>query len=228
MKRLFFLLAIAALAACSKGGDDGKGVTIDLAQTAEAGGPLPRVYGARDPGRPLVVLDPGHGGKDPGATSPYGGRQEKDVTLAVATRDPRRPRRVRPGAGGDDPRGRPLPRASRPLRDRAADGREPVHLDPRRRGAAIMTAPAARPSTPCPRSPRTARRPSSPSSRIAPTRSAAPRSAGDAGVNRILIDLAQRESMNISADFAAPAPARRRAIFSVPARTITASPRWSC
>jgi N-acetylmuramoyl-L-alanine amidase len=34
--------------------------------------------------RPLIVLDPGHGGKDPGALSPDTGSQEKDVTLAIA------------------------------------------------------------------------------------------------------------------------------------------------
>jgi len=33
--------------------------------------------------KPLIVIDPGHGGKDPGASSP-GGLQEKDVTLGVA------------------------------------------------------------------------------------------------------------------------------------------------
>jgi N-acetylmuramoyl-L-alanine amidase len=34
--------------------------------------------------RPLIVIDPGHGGKDPGASSRQGLR-EKDVTLAIAT-----------------------------------------------------------------------------------------------------------------------------------------------
>lgn len=37
-------------------------------------------------GRPLVVIDAGHGGHDPGSISPYGGVREKDVTLAIATR----------------------------------------------------------------------------------------------------------------------------------------------
>lgn len=35
-------------------------------------------------GRPLVVIDPGHGGKDVGAISAYEGRFEKDATLAIA------------------------------------------------------------------------------------------------------------------------------------------------
>ncbi|MBX3595861.1 N-acetylmuramoyl-L-alanine amidase [Sphingomonas sp.] len=43
---------------------------------------LPRVYGADDD-RPLVVLDPGHGGHDPGSLS-AGGLQEKDLALKIA------------------------------------------------------------------------------------------------------------------------------------------------
>ena len=42
---------------------------------------LPRVSG--DPERPLVVIDAGHGGHDPGALGP-GGEREKDVTLRIA------------------------------------------------------------------------------------------------------------------------------------------------
>jgi N-acetylmuramoyl-L-alanine amidase len=44
--------------------------------------PLPRVYG--DASRPLVVIDAGHGGHDPGALSGDGSLREKDVTLEVA------------------------------------------------------------------------------------------------------------------------------------------------
>ena len=43
---------------------------------------LPRVDGDAD--RPLVVIDAGHGGFDPGAVSPTSGLQEKDVTLRIA------------------------------------------------------------------------------------------------------------------------------------------------
>jgi len=46
--------------------------------------PLPKIAGPDDPGRPLVVIDAGHGGHDPGAISPHGGQREKDVTLAIA------------------------------------------------------------------------------------------------------------------------------------------------
>lgn len=43
---------------------------------------LPRVSGGDD-SRPLVVIDAGHGGHDPGAIGPDG-RREKDVTLRIA------------------------------------------------------------------------------------------------------------------------------------------------
>jgi N-acetylmuramoyl-L-alanine amidase len=43
---------------------------------------LPHVYG--DASRPLVVIDAGHGGHDPGAVSPTGALREKDLTLATA------------------------------------------------------------------------------------------------------------------------------------------------
>ena len=43
---------------------------------------LPRVDG--DPSRPLVVIDAGHGGFDPGAINPTNGLREKDITLKIA------------------------------------------------------------------------------------------------------------------------------------------------
>ena len=44
-----------------------------------------RLYGsARAAGRPIIVLDAGHGGRDPGATSVSGGITEKQLTLALA------------------------------------------------------------------------------------------------------------------------------------------------
>ena len=44
-----------------------------------------RIYGTPEArGRPIVVIDPGHGGRDPGATSVSGDVSEKDLTLALA------------------------------------------------------------------------------------------------------------------------------------------------
>ncbi len=45
---------------------------------------LPAIVGPSDGSLPLVVIDAGHGGHDPGAVSPHGGMREKDVTLAIA------------------------------------------------------------------------------------------------------------------------------------------------
>jgi N-acetylmuramoyl-L-alanine amidase len=203
MTRLFLCFAAAiALAACSKGRHDAQGVTIDLAGAAGGGAALPPVSGSRDPGRPLVVLDPGHGGKDPGAISPYGGRQEKDVTLAVARaiRDALAASgRVRVAMTRDDDRFLVLRDRYEIARRMGASLFISIHADaaPRNdgaRGATIYTL-----------------------SEVASDREAAQLAAqqnradaiggatlsGDVGVNRVLIDLAQRESMDISADFAA-------------------------
>ncbi len=43
---------------------------------------MPRIDGPLDASRPLVVIDPGHGGRDPGAGA--GGVKEKQLTLALA------------------------------------------------------------------------------------------------------------------------------------------------
>ena len=45
---------------------------------------LPRIEGPNDNRLPLVVIDAGHGGHDPGAISPHSGKREKDITLALA------------------------------------------------------------------------------------------------------------------------------------------------
>jgi len=55
---------------------------IDLpASTGEIG--LPRIDGPADASRPLVVIDAGHGGHDPGASGQRG-EQEQRITLALA------------------------------------------------------------------------------------------------------------------------------------------------
>jgi N-acetylmuramoyl-L-alanine amidase len=59
--------------------------TVAEAEEEVAAEPAPRPDPARPPQRKLVVVDAGHGGRDPGASGP-GGTREKDVTLAVARR----------------------------------------------------------------------------------------------------------------------------------------------
>lgn len=43
-----------------------------------------RIREARLPGRPIVLIDPGHGGRDPGAPGVSGTTQEKNLTLAMS------------------------------------------------------------------------------------------------------------------------------------------------
>jgi N-acetylmuramoyl-L-alanine amidase len=203
-----FLLAligtvIAALFPPSSEGSGGEGVTIPLAPPSEiADGDLPRIYGTSNPGRPLVVLDPGHGGRDPGASSPHGGRREKDVTLAIAAaiRDALAASgRIRVALTREDDR-------YIPLRDRYEIARRldaglfiSIHADAApandgARGATIYTLSEVASD--------------GEAALLAEQQNRADRLGDaplseDAGVNRILIDLAQRQSMNVSADFAA-------------------------
>ena len=202
--RLVVPLCLALLlAACNgRGGGHEDGVTIDL-DKAKAGpaAALPTIYGSRDASRPLVVLDPGHGGHDPGAISPFGDRREKDVTLAVAgaIKDALAASgRVRVAMTREDDRFLVLKDRYEIARRMGAQLFISIHADAApqgdgARGATIYTL-----------------------SEVASDKEAAqlaqaqngadavggaPAGAG-AGVNRILIDLAQRESMEVSADFA--------------------------
>jgi N-acetylmuramoyl-L-alanine amidase len=90
-------ISAAALAFVLGAGDVGAASSRDIANNGlgEAGAgavtvPLAppvadvRIYGAKTAGRPIVVIDAGHGGRDPGATSVSGGVTEKQLTLAVA------------------------------------------------------------------------------------------------------------------------------------------------
>jgi len=58
-------------------------ITVPIPPAAK-GLKLPAIYGPADPSRPLVVIDPGHGGHDPGAINRETGLREKDATLALA------------------------------------------------------------------------------------------------------------------------------------------------
>lgn len=55
--------------------------------TVDVSAPLANIHvrEAKVPGRPIILIDPGHGGKDPGAGGVSGTTREKDLTLAMAT-----------------------------------------------------------------------------------------------------------------------------------------------
>jgi N-acetylmuramoyl-L-alanine amidase len=104
--RIVFDLVRPAIVTGGRFGDNGRTLTLSLASVDDGrfarassqgrtrysvtmpvpppakGVSLPRVAG--DDSRPLVVIDAGHGGHDPGAISPDTGLQEKDVTLKIA------------------------------------------------------------------------------------------------------------------------------------------------
>ena len=177
------------------------GLTMSLGASRSAEGVVnPPVQGPA--GRPLVVIDPGHGGRDPGATSPHGGELEKDVTLALARaiRDELLASgRVRVALTRNEDRYIVHKERYEIARRLGAGLFVSVHADAApttdaARGATIYTL-----------------------SEVASDREAALLAAQenksdiiagvdlggqDAGVNRILIDLVQRESMQASADFA--------------------------
>ena len=160
--------------------------------------PKPKVFGRSD--RPLVVIDAGHGGHDPGALSPLGTR-EKDVTLAMARaiRDELlKGGRVRVALTRDADNFLVLQERAEIARGLKADLFISVHADSATAsdasGATIYTL-----------------------SEVASDRKAAQLAAREnkadiingvnlsgegADVSSILIDLAQRETMNASARFA--------------------------
>lgn len=92
------VVAIACVGGCQDGGTLGgvveraqmlmqprhrsPGITVPIPAARDGLG-LPPIAGSRDPSRPIIVIDPGHGGHDPGAGGGHG-PLEKDVTLALA------------------------------------------------------------------------------------------------------------------------------------------------
>ncbi|AQR75048.1 N-acetylmuramoyl-L-alanine amidase [Sphingomonas sp. LM7] len=160
---------------------------------------LPRVYG--DPSRPLVVIDAGHGGHDPGAISSDGELREKEVTLAVATaiKDALLASgRVRVALTREDDRFLILQERYGLARRLKADLFISVHCDsagnPDATGATVYTLSEVASDKEA--------------ARLAARENKADILAGvDLGVaspdiSSILIDLTQRETMNMSANFA--------------------------
>jgi N-acetylmuramoyl-L-alanine amidase len=161
--------------------------------------PKPRIYGAA--GRPLVVIDAGHGGHDPGAISAVNGAREKDITLGIAHKIKDAliaSGRVRVALVREDDRFYILRERSAIARGIGADLFISVHAD----AAASSEATGATVYT---------------LSEVASDREAAAFAAREnksdiingvnlSGENRdvasILVDLAQRETMNASSSFA--------------------------
>ena len=191
----------APMGAATRAPEPVAGVTIALDEPAPDAERLPPISGASDPRRPLVVIDAGHGGPDPGAASPFDEAREKDVTLALARaiRDEiAGSGRVRVALTRDDDRYIDLRKRYAIARRLGADLFISVHADAapsndKAHGATIYTLSEVASDK---EAALLARR----ENRLEGAEGAA--GAADAGVNRILIDLAQRESMNLSADFA--------------------------
>jgi N-acetylmuramoyl-L-alanine amidase len=190
--------ASSAVAAAEVGGAGA--VSIPLSEGA-GGLPLPAVTPARGDDPPLVVIDAGHGGRDPGAIGEAAGVQEKDVTLALAkaVRDALATTgRVRVALTREDDRFLPLDQRYAIARRLGADLFVSIHADAApnndaARGATIYTLSEVASDQEA--------------AQLAQRENAADAVGGaamsqDAGVNLILIDLAQRESMETSARFA--------------------------
>lgn len=175
-------------------------VTIPIAERG-ADIPLPAVTPARGENPPLVVIDPGHGGRDPGAPASVENLQEKDVTLALgkSIRDELAASgRVRVALTREADTFLPLEQRYAIARRLGADLFISLHADAApenetARGATIYTLSEVA-------SDREA-------AQLAQRENAADAIGGvamsrDPNVNLILIDLALRESMEISARFA--------------------------
>ena len=184
---------VFALAGRSSDAAAQSSLTVNLPPPA-----MDRIYAAPVArGRPIVVIDAGHGGRDPGATSVSGQVHEKDLTLvlAQALRDELVKRgRVRVAMTRDDDR-------YLTLDDRAAVARRldaamfvSIHIDsaanPLARGASVYSlsdvASDAEAAT------------------LAARENAGDNAGGGGGsVDAVLADLAMRDQMSASADLAA-------------------------
>jgi N-acetylmuramoyl-L-alanine amidase len=148
-------------------------------------------------GRPIVVIDAGHGGRDPGATSVSGEVREKELTLALAQalRDELVKRgRTRVAMTREDDRYLTLDdRAAVPRRLNAAMFVS-IHIDsapnPLARGASVYSLSDVASDAEA--------------ARLAARENADSGSAGQGGtVENMLADLAMRSQMSASADLAA-------------------------
>ncbi|APG63616.1 N-acetylmuramoyl-L-alanine amidase [Sphingorhabdus lutea] len=169
---------------------------------ADSKGKLPKIYGPNDTSLPLVVIDAGHGGHDPGAISKFGGgHKEKNVTLAIAKaiRDELiSTGRVRVALTRDDDSFIVLQDRYGIARKMDADLFISVHADAAGNesasGATVYTLSEVA-------SDREAQRLAARENK-SDIISGLNLGGADSSVSSILIDLTQRETMNVSADFA--------------------------
>lgn len=162
---------------------------------------LPKISGPADAKLPLVVIDAGHGGHDPGSISPHGGKREKDVTLAIARSirtELLKSGRVRVALTRDTDSFIVLENRYDIARKLGADLFISIHADSapsqEANGGTVYTLSETA-------SDREAQRLAARENR-ADIINGVNLGGADANVSSILIDLTQRETMNVSADFA--------------------------
>ena len=79
-------LVLSILPFTSTGSDTSRRAAIPTVSGDQPAGPaMPASWYAPSPDVVRILIDPGHGGKDPGAVGPTG-LQEKDVNLIISTR----------------------------------------------------------------------------------------------------------------------------------------------
>ena len=162
---------------------------------------LPLVSGPADDSLPWVVIDAGHGGHAPGAISPHGGQLEKDVTLSIAKsvrNEMLKSGRVRVALTRDTDKFIVLQDRFQLARKLRADLFISIHADsaesPEVTGGTVYTLSEVA-------SDREAQRLAARENK-ANIINGVNLGGADANVSSILIDLTQRETMNVSADFA--------------------------
>jgi len=163
--------------------------------------PLPPIEGPRDKSRPLVVIDAGHGGHDPGAYNAGLKIREKDLTLAIAQavrEELLKTGRIRVALTRADDRFLVLQERSGIARKLGADLFISIHADAASdadaRGATVYTLSDVA-------SDREAARLAARENRV-DVINGVDLSRTSSAVNSILIDLTQRETMETSTQFA--------------------------
>ena len=191
--------AAAAAVLALTGAGRASGTVADSGVTVVLPPPTPAIAitQARVPGRPIVLIDPGHGGQDPGATALSGDITEKQLTLQFARelRDKlATDGRVRIALTRDDDRYLSLDERAALARRIGASLYVSIHMDsapnPLARGATVYSLSEVASDAEA-------------AQLAAKSNASMAATAGDDGsVNSILSNLAVRSQMKASADFA--------------------------